>query len=76
MGQFLKLYGQLREGGDAPEPCCAAPLPGASVPTGRRGLQWDKGQQSRAALGALVLQDYLQLGWQVNGIARCHLHLG
>lgn len=45
MGQFLKLCGQLGEGGDAPELCCAAPLPGASVPTGRQGLQWGEGQQ-------------------------------
>lgn len=31
------------------------------------------GRQPRAALGALALQDYLQPGWQVNGIAHCHL---
>lgn len=72
-GPVSELCRQLRGGGDAPEPHCAASLPRPSVLTGRSCSQQGEGWQPWAALGALVPQDYLQPGWQVNGIAYCHL---
>lgn len=75
MGQFLRSSGSSEEEEVHlsravlllyPEHQC--------LQAGRSCSQQGEGRQPWAVLGALVPQDYLQPGWQVNGIAHCHLH--
>lgn len=74
MGQFLSSAGSSEEEEThlsravlllCPEHQCLL--------AGRSCSQQGEGWQPWAALGALVLWDYPQPGWQVNGTAHCHL---